>query len=63
MTRGQSRNNQHKPKDKLSQTPEKDIQQDGMDMEFSKDISDLEDKEAQSRSRAADKRAREHDHS
>ncbi|SFL73656.1 YfhD family protein [Salibacterium qingdaonense] len=63
MTRGQSRNNQHKPKDKLSQTPEKDIQREGMDVEFAEDTADLEDKEAQSRSRAADKRAHEHDQS
>ncbi|MGY4689969.1 YfhD family protein [Salibacterium sp. K-3] len=57
MTRGQTRNNQHKPKKKLSQTPQKDIVQDGIDVEFSEETADTDDKEAQMRSRAADQRA------
>ncbi|MFD2704566.1 YfhD family protein [Salibacterium lacus] len=63
MTRGQTRNNQHKSKAKLSQTPQKDIKQDGIDVEFSEETADLEDKESQQRSRAADQRAQQHDHS
>lgn len=41
----------------LSQTP-KDQKSDGRDIEFSEEMADREDKEAQARSRAADKRAK-----
>ncbi|WP_084268690.1 YfhD family protein [Oceanobacillus damuensis] len=40
----------------LAQTP-KNQKSDGIDVEFSEEFADAEDKEAQARSRAADKRA------
>ena len=40
----------------LSQTP-KNQKTDGIDVEFSDELADADDKEAQARSRAADKRA------
>ncbi|GAB3797439.1 YfhD family protein [Virgibacillus kimchii] len=41
----------------LSQTP-KNQKSDGRDIEFAEEFADHEDKEAQARSRAADKRAK-----
>ncbi|WP_339230043.1 YfhD family protein [Oceanobacillus sp. FSL K6-2867] len=41
----------------LAQTP-KNQKSDGIDVEFSEELADAEDKEAQARSRAADKRAK-----
>jgi len=40
----------------LAQTP-KNLKSDGIDVEFSEELADADDKEAQARSRAADKRA------
>ena len=40
----------------LAQTP-KNLKSDGIDVEFSNEFADADDKEAQARSRAADKRA------
>ncbi|SDI37677.1 YfhD-like protein [Alteribacillus persepolensis] len=58
MTRGQTRNNKHKKKSKLSQTPKKDIvKSDGLDVEYSKELADTDDLEAQERAEAADERA------
>lgn len=59
MTRGQTKNNKHKNKAKLSQTPDKDIEKtnDGLDVEYSKELADAEDVEAQQRSKEADRRA------
>lgn len=52
------RDEHRKPKNNfLSQTP-KNQKSDGRDIEFSEELADHEDKEAQARSRAADKRAR-----
>ncbi|MDO6451611.1 YfhD family protein [Oceanobacillus profundus] len=42
----------------LSQTP-KNQKTDGIDVEFSNEFADAEDREAQARSRVADKRAHE----
>lgn len=56
MTRGQSRNG-NKDKTKLPQTP-KTQKSDGRDIEFSQELADAEDLEAQERSKAADARAR-----
>ncbi|MBP1968433.1 hypothetical protein J2Z83_000525 [Virgibacillus natechei] len=41
----------------LAQTPKSQLK-DGKDVEFAEEFADHEDKEAQSRSRAADKRAK-----
>ncbi len=58
MTRGQTRNNKHKNKARLSQTPKKDIvANDGLDVEYSEELADTDDLEAQERAREADKRA------
>ncbi|RSL33328.1 YfhD family protein [Salibacterium salarium] len=59
MTRGQTRNNKHKNKARLSQTPDKDIEKetDGLDVEYAEELADAEDLEAQQRSNEADKRA------
>ncbi|WP_188455991.1 YfhD family protein [Virgibacillus oceani] len=43
---------------KLQQTPKYEKQSDGRDIEFSEEFADQEDKEAQARSKAADKRAK-----
>ncbi|WP_010651877.1 YfhD family protein [Oceanobacillus massiliensis] len=48
----------HKKNNFLAQTP-KNQKSDGIDIEFSEEFADAEDKEAQARSRAADKRAHE----
>ncbi|WP_059105558.1 YfhD family protein [Shouchella shacheensis] len=57
MTRGQSRNNKHKNKANLSQTPKNEIESDGLDIEFSEELADADDIEAEQRSQAADARA------
>ncbi|RKQ33226.1 YfhD family protein [Oceanobacillus halophilus] len=41
----------------LAQTPKNQLS-DGIDIEFSEELADAEDKEAQARSKAADKRAK-----
>ncbi|WP_193064084.1 YfhD family protein [Oceanobacillus oncorhynchi] len=52
--------NEHKKRKNnfLSQTPKNQIS-DGIDVEFSDEFADAEDRKAQARSRAADKRAHE----
>ncbi|MFP7334460.1 YfhD family protein [Shouchella clausii] len=57
VTRGQSRNNKHKDKAKLSQTPKQEIVSDGIDEEYSAELADQDDIEAQQRAAAADRRA------
>nr|WP_169728512.1 YfhD family protein [Salibacterium aidingense] len=57
VTRNQVRNNRHKKKSKLSQTPERDIEKEGLDVEYAEEFADTEDIEASERSRAADRRA------
>ncbi|WLR52664.1 YfhD family protein [Bacillus tianshenii] len=57
MTRGQSKKGQHKDKAKLAQTPKNQIIPDGQDIEFSQEIADQDDFEAQQRSEAANARA------
>ncbi|MEQ6376011.1 YfhD family protein [Bacillaceae bacterium S4-13-58] len=54
MTRGQSQNG-NKDKTNLPQTP-KTQKSDGRDIEFSQELADVEDLEAQERSKAADAR-------
>ncbi|PWU68943.1 MULTISPECIES: YfhD family protein [Gracilibacillus] len=44
-------------RNKLAQTPKNQIG-DGLDIEFSEEVADIEDKQAQARSRAADKRVK-----
>ncbi|MEW9677246.1 YfhD family protein [Lentibacillus sp. L22] len=48
-------NNKTNSKNFLAQTP-KNMKSDGIDVEFSEALADEEDKEAQARSRAAEKR-------
>ncbi|PWA09741.1 YfhD family protein [Pueribacillus theae] len=55
------RDEHRKPKGKkaLSQTPKSQIvDNDNIDVEFSEELADAEDKEAQARAHAADKRAK-----
>ncbi|WP_078392686.1 YfhD family protein [Shouchella patagoniensis] len=59
MTRGQSKNHTHKNKAKLSQTPKQEIVSDGIDEEYSAELADQDDIEAQERAAAADKRAQQ----
>lgn len=60
MTRGQSKKHKEKNDAKLSQTPAKDIVEDGRDVEFASEFADQEDREAQKRANAADERAKQH---
>ncbi|GAA0480379.1 YfhD family protein [Salinibacillus aidingensis] len=59
MGRGQSQKPRDKNKQKLPQTPRRDIASDGLDIEFSQELADHDDLEAQQRSNAADRRAKE----
>jgi hypothetical protein len=55
------RNSIHKNRDKNKQTlPQvpKNLKSDGLDIEFSKELADQDDLEAQQRSKAADARAK-----
>ncbi|ASK61484.1 YfhD family protein [Virgibacillus phasianinus] len=54
---GRDEHNKSKGRNRLAQTPKSDIK-DGRDIEFSEEFADHEDKEAQERSQAADKRAK-----
>ncbi|MFD2044240.1 YfhD family protein [Ornithinibacillus salinisoli] len=54
---GRDEHNKSKGNNYLAQTP-KNQKSDGLDIEFSEELADHEDKEAQVRSRAADKRAK-----
>ncbi|KGA95763.1 hypothetical protein AJ85_04895 [Alkalihalobacillus alcalophilus ATCC 27647 = CGMCC 1.3604] len=62
MTRGQSHNNKHKNKAKLSQTPKQEKVSDGIDEEYSEELADHDDIEAQKRAAAADERANPDNH-
>lgn len=42
----------------LAQTPKSQLKKDGVDVEFSEEFADYEDKEAKARSQEADKRAK-----
>ncbi|MBM7599699.1 hypothetical protein JOC34_002067 [Virgibacillus halotolerans] len=42
----------------LAQTPKSQLKTDGIDVEFAEEFADHEDKEAQARSQAANKRAK-----
>lgn len=57
MGRAHNQNQRDKNKQKLPQVP-KNEKSDGQDIEFSQELADHEDIEAQLRSKAADKRAR-----
>lgn len=60
MTRGQSKKGKHKDKTHLPQTPKNQkIEPDGLDIEFSQELADHEDIEAQARAKAADDRAKD----
>lgn len=52
---GRDEHRHSKGKNMMAQTPENQIK-DGEDVEYAKEFADHEDKEAQARSRAADKR-------
>lgn len=54
---GRDEHNKPRGRNFLAQTP-KNQKTDGRDVEFSKEFADNEDKEAQARSRQADKRAK-----
>jgi hypothetical protein len=56
---GRDEHNQASGKNFMAQTPKNQLT-DGKDVEFSEEFADHEDKEAQARSRAADKRANKH---
>lgn len=57
MTRGQSKKGGDKNKARLPQTPQKDIVEDGEDVEFSQEFADQDDLNAQQREKEADERA------
>jgi hypothetical protein len=61
MGRNSIHHNRDKNKQKLPQVP-KNLKRDGLDIEFSEELSDHEDIEAQARSKAADQRARIREH-
>jgi len=54
---GRDEHNQSKGKNRLAQTPKNQLS-DGRDIEFNEEFADFDDKQAQARSRAADKRAK-----
>ncbi|KGX91993.1 hypothetical protein N781_02905 [Pontibacillus halophilus JSM 076056 = DSM 19796] len=56
MTRGQSRN-KGKDKRNLSQTPDVEILEEGIDVEYETEFADDADLKAQERAKAADERA------
>lgn len=55
---GRDEHNHSKGRNHLAQTPKGNIKSDGQDVEFVTEFADSEDKEAQARSQAADKRAK-----
>lgn len=55
---GRDEHNHPKGKNYLAQTPKSNIKSDGKDVEFIEEFADTEDKEAQARSQAAEKRAK-----
>lgn len=55
---GRDEHNHSKGRNHLAQTPKNNIKPDGRDVEFIEEFADHEDKEAQARSDAADKRAK-----
>ncbi|PLT33003.1 YfhD family protein [Bacillus sp. V5-8f] len=57
MGRNSIHHNRDKNKQRLPQVP-KNLKRDGLDVEYSSELADHEDIEAQARSRAADERAR-----
>lgn len=59
MTREQSKNDTHKNKANVSQTPKQDIVSDGIDEEYSAELADQDDSKAQERAAAADERAQQ----
>ncbi|WP_163536727.1 YfhD family protein [Gracilibacillus sp. YIM 98692] len=54
---GKDEHKRNKGRNHLAQTPKNQIS-DGRDIEFSEELADAEDREAQARSRAADQRAK-----
>lgn len=56
------RDDRHRARDKnqakLPQTPRRDLAPDGLDIEFSRELADVEDLEAQQRAREAEERVR-----
>jgi hypothetical protein len=59
MGKAHSHQTRDRSKSSLSQTPKKDnIVPDGRDIEFSRELADHDDIEAQERSKAADRRAK-----
>lgn len=58
MGRDEHRHSRGKNKTKLPQTPENQKTTDGVDMKFSAELADHEDKEAQARGNAADARSK-----
>ncbi|SET33403.1 YfhD-like protein [Salinibacillus kushneri] len=58
MGRGQRHKPRDKNKQKLPQTPRRDIASDGRDIEFSQELADHDDLVAKERSNAADRRAK-----
>ncbi|KGX87490.1 YfhD family protein [Pontibacillus litoralis] len=58
MTRGQSKQNKAKQDAKLSQTPDKDVTRDGMDVEYAEEFADPNDQEAKQRANEATKRVK-----
>ncbi|MBS4205784.1 YfhD family protein [Lederbergia citrea] len=57
MGRDDRRKARDKNKQKLPQVP-KNMKSDGLDVEFSEELADQDDREAMARSQAADKRAK-----
>lgn len=55
---GRDEHNHPKGRNHLAQTPKSNIKSDGEDVEYIEEFADDEDKEAQIRSQAADKRAK-----
>lgn len=58
MGRAHNQKARDKNKQKLPQTPKREIASDGKDIEFSQELADQNDLEAQARSKAADQRAK-----
>ncbi|MFZ3579123.1 YfhD family protein [Virgibacillus sp. DJP39] len=55
---GRDEHNHSKGNNPLAQTPKSNIKADGRDVEFIEEFADHEDKEAQARSAAADRRTK-----
>ncbi|GGB42161.1 YfhD family protein [Virgibacillus dakarensis] len=54
---GRDEHNKSRGRNYLAQTP-KNLKSDGIDVEFAEELADQDDKEAQTRSKAADKRVK-----